>query len=216
MKKTETESFGLHISPSVLAADFGNLNKDIATIEPFVDSFHVDIMDGHYVPNLSFGPPVAKWIKTSLPLEFHLMVDNPNQYYWAAKDAGATKIFVHADLLFDNLGALELIHELGMQAGIVVNPDMPLEDIEFMLPKADEVLFMCVYPGFGGQTFMPEVLHKVKACRELFPDMVISVDGGINASTGVYARAAGANKLIAGTYIFGAKDREAAIKLMRI
>jgi ribulose-phosphate 3-epimerase len=215
MKKTVKKS-DLHISPSILAADFGNLNADMETIAPLVDSWHVDIMDGHFVPNLSFGPPVAKCIKTPLPLEFHLMVDNPNQYYWSAKDAGASMLFVHAEMLFDSLGTFDVIRGLGMKAGIAINPDTPLGDIEFMLPFADEILFMCVYPGFGGQSFMPGVLPKIKACRKLYPDAVISVDGGINASTGVYARAAGANKLISGTYIFGAKDRKAAIDLMRL
>ncbi|MFA5793148.1 MAG: ribulose-phosphate 3-epimerase [Candidatus Gracilibacteria bacterium] len=205
----------IQISPSILSADFGQLNLDIASIEPYADSLHVDVMDGHFVPNLSFGAPVIRWIKTSLPLECHLMVENPEQYFEAFVKAGAHSIIVHAETVKDLPACFEKLRDLGVEVGVSINPETPIFAILSVLSQVDTVLLMSVHPGFGGQEFIPEVLDKIRLIRADYPDLDIAVDGGVNAQTAPAIIEAGANILISGSYIFGAPEREEAIKKLR-
>jgi len=175
----------------------------------------------HFVPNLSFGAPVVKWIKTSLPLECHLMVENPEQYFEAFAKAGAHSIIVHAETVKDMPACFLKIRELkgnsgaGVKVGVSINPETPVSLIEPVLGLVDTVLIMSVHPGFGGQEFIPEVLEKVRALRALRADLDIAVDGGVNDKTAPLIIEAGANILISGSYIFGAPSREDAIKKLR-
>lgn len=205
----------IQISPSILSADFGRLNEDIASIEALSDSLHVDVMDRHFVPNLTFGAPVVRCIKTSLPLECHLMVEQPEKYLEDFKKAGAHLFIFHVETTKDPLGLIAKIHELGMRAGVSLNPGTPVSAVEGLIQDIDSVLVMSVNPGFGGQAFIPESLEKIRRLRSLSGDLEIAVDGGINAETGAQCREAGANVLVAGSYIFGAGDRAAAIKSLR-
>lgn len=211
----------IKISPSILSADFGNLNADIATIEPYADSLHVDTMDGHFVPNLSFGAPVVKWIKTSLPLECHLMVENPEQYFEAFAKAGANTIIVHAETVkdmpecFKKIRALKGKDGLDLKVGVSINPETSVPVIEPVLDLVDMVLLMSVHPGFGGQEFIPEVLDKIRILRLARADLDIAVDGGVNDKTASQIIEAGANILISGSYIFGAEDRVEAIRKLK-
>ncbi len=205
----------IHISPSILSADFGRLNEEIASLEPFVDSLHVDVMDGHFVPNLTFGAPVVRCIKTQLPLQCHLMVEHPENYFEAFAKAGAAMIIVHAEVLSDWKACFEKIHALGMKAGVSINPETPLSTVLPMVGVVDEVLIMSVHPGFGGQKFIPEALEKIRELRRLAPSLDIAVDGGINEETGRQCVEAGASTLVAGSYIFGAANRKAAVESLR-
>lgn len=204
------------ISPSILSADFGRLNEDIASIEAFSDSLHVDVMDGHFVPNLTFGAPVVRCIKTILPLECHLMVEHPEVYVDAFAKAGAHSFIFHIETTKDPLGLIEKIHALGMHAGVSLNPETLVSSVEGLLGDVDSVLVMSVHPGFGGQAFIPDALEKIRRLRSLNAELEISVDGGINADTGKQCVDAGANVLVAGSYIFGAEDRKAAVERLRL
>lgn len=205
----------IHISPSILSADFGRLNEEIASVETFSDSLHVDVMDGHFVPNLTFGAPVVRCIKTQLPLQCHLMVEHPENYLEAFAKAGAAMIIVHAEVLDDWKACFEKIRGLGMKAGVSINPETPLSTLISMLDAVDEVLIMSVHPGFGGQKFIPEALEKIRELRSLAPNLELAVDGGINAETGRQCVEAGANVLVAGSYVFGAENRKAAVESLR-
>lgn len=205
----------IQISPSLLSADFGRLNEEIASVEAFSDSLHVDVMDGHFVPNLTFGAPVVRCIKTSLPLECHLMVEHPENYLEDFKKAGAHLFIFHVETTKDPLGLIAKIHELGMKAGVSLNPPTPVSSVEGLIQDVDSVLVMSVNPGFGGQAFIPDALEKIRRLRSLSSDLEIAVDGGINVETGRQCREAGANVLIAGSYVFGAGDRRAAINSLR-
>ncbi len=204
------------ISPSILSADFGRLNDDIATVEPHVDSLHVDVMDRHFVPNLTFGAPVVRCIKTSLPLECHLMVEHPENYLEDFQKAGAHLFIFHVETTKDPLGLISKIHELGMKAGVSLNPETPVSSVEGLLQDVDSVLVMSVHPGFGGQVFIPDALDKIRHIRSLNVNLEIAVDGGINAETGKQCVEAGATVLVAGSFIFGAADRLAAIQSLRV
>jgi ribulose-phosphate 3-epimerase len=206
------------IAPSILSADFGQLNADIATIEPYADVLHIDVMDGHFVPNLSFGAPVVKWIKTSLHKHCHLMISNPGQYVEDFVKAGVDTLIFHIEAVSGEEAAKALIEEIkshGVKVGISIKPGTEVAEIEALLPDLDEVLVMSVEPGFGGQSFMPNSLEKIVKLRELKPELLISVDGGINEETGAQVRDAGANLLVAGSYVFKAENREAAIQSLR-
>lgn len=205
----------IQISPSLLSADFGRLNEEIASVEAFSDSLHVDVMDGHFVPNLTFGAPVVRCIKSSLPLECHLMVEHPENYLEDFKKAGAHMFIFHVETTKDPLGLIAKIHELGMKAGVSLNPPTPVSSVEGLIQDVDSVLVMSVNPGFGGQAFIPDALEKIRRLRSLSGDLEIAVDGGINAETGRQCKEAGANVLIAGSYIFGAGDRKGAINSLR-
>lgn len=204
------------IAPSILSADFGKLNEEIASVEAFADIISVDVMDGHFVPNITVGMPVVKCIKTKLPIECHLMIEHPEKYIEAFIKAGAAIISVHYEATMENTGAvLKQIRDLGAKASLAIKPKTKVEDVESLLDLMDCAVVMSVEPGFGGQAFMPESLEKIRRLRELKPELDIIVDGGINAETAKLCREAGANILVAGSYVFGASDRKAALENLR-
>lgn len=205
----------INIAPSILSADFGKLNEEIASVEPYVDMLHVDVMDGHFVPNITIGPPVVACIRTKLPLDLHLMIENPERYVEDFVKAGASSITVHQEACKHLHRVIQQIKSLGVKAAVSINPATPLEMIEEVLDDVDMVLVMSVNPGFGGQKFIDHVLAKVRELRKLKPDLDIQIDGGVNAETAKQCIEAGANILVAGSYIFGAKDRKAAIDSLR-
>ncbi len=213
----------IKIAPSILSADFGKLNEEIASVEPYVDLLHVDVMDGHFVPNITIGPPVVSCIKTKLPVDLHLMIEHPERYVEdfvkAATANGLHKkdvsITVHQEACKHLHRVIQQIKLLGVKAAVSINPATPLEMIEEVIDDVDMVLIMSVNPGFGGQKFIDHVLAKVRELRKLKPDLDIEIDGGVNAETAKLCAEAGANILVAGSYIFGAKDRKAAIDSLR-
>lgn len=208
----------VRIAPSVLSADFAHLADEIAKVEKAgCDLLHVDVMDGHFVPNITIGPFIVKAIRkvTKLPLDAHLMIDHPERYVKDFAQAGADHITVHAEACEKNLGeTLKLIHSLGVTAGVSLKPASPLKLIEPFLKDIDMVLLMTVNPGFGGQSFMPEVMPKVRELRAKY-SKDIEVDGGINKDTCREAVGAGANVLVAGTAVFGKADVKQAIEDLR-
>lgn len=208
----------IKVAPSILAADFSHLADEIAKVERAgCDLLHLDVMDGHFVPNLTIGPVVVEAIRksTQLPLDAHLMIEQPEKYIRSFVKAGANHITVHAEACPNNLAeVLELIRSQRVTCGVSLKPASPLSLIEKHLADIDMVLLMTVNPGFGGQSFMREVLPKVKALRERY-DKDIEVDGGINKDTAKEAVLAGANVLVAGTAIFGKENVLQAIKDLR-
>lgn len=214
MKKNNS-SHGILIAPSILSADFGNLNQEIASVEQFADMLHLDVMDFHFVPNLTFGAPVIRCLKTKLPLDCHLMVEHPEKYLEELAEIGAASVTVHWEADPHLHRTLTKIKELGMKAAIALNPSTPVDLIKDLLPMLDMVLVMSVNPGFGGQKFIDLALGKIKQLKELRPELLVQVDGGINAETAKLCRESGADILVAGSYVFGAKDREKAIKSLR-
>lgn len=205
----------IQISPSILSADFGKLNEDIATVEPYCDSLHVDVMDGHFVPNLTFGAPVVRHIKSKLPLQCHLMVERPQDYIKPFAEAGAQMLIVHQEAAEHLHRLVMAIKEHEMKAGISINPATPVGTLEEIVDDVDQVLVMSVNPGFGGQEFIPDAVDKIRQLRLMREDLEISVDGGINDQTAKLVVEAGANVLVSGSYIFKAKDRKAAIESLR-
>lgn len=203
------------IAPSILSCDFGQINEEIKTIEPFSDYLHIDVMDGHFVPNLTFGAPVLAKMKTTLPLDVHLMIENPERYIEDFVKAGASIISVHVETCPHLHRVIQQIKSFGIKASVAVNPATPVEHVFDVIDDIDQVLLMSVNPGFGGQSFIHSVLKKIKALREFAPNIDIEVDGGINAETAKLARDAGANVFVAGNYIFTAANREDAIKSLR-
>jgi ribulose-phosphate 3-epimerase len=203
------------IAPSILSADFGKLNADIKSIEKYVDLIHVDVMDGHFVPNITIGAPAVAKIKSAKPLDVHLMIENPEKYVEDFAKAGASIITVHSEVCKDLKGLLKKIHALGVKAGVSVKPNTKVSNIFDVLDLADMVLIMTVEPGFGGQKFMEDMMEKVSVLRKKKPKLDIEVDGGINAETAKIAVKAGANVLVAGSYIFGVKNRKKAIMSLR-
>lgn len=205
----------LKIAPSILSADFGKLNEEIAQIEAVSDVLHIDVMDGHFVPNISFGVPVMKWIKSSLSLDVHLMIDYPEKYIDDFVKAGASRIIFHFESQDKASSVIDKIILLGAKPAVAIKPKTSVSEIAEFLPMLDMVLVMTVMPGFGGQEFMPEMVKKIKELRSLGFDRDIGVDGGINAETAKICREAGANLLVAGSYIFRAKDRKAMVHSLR-
>lgn len=205
----------IQIAPSILSADFGHLNQEIATIETHSDLLHVDVMDGHFVPNITIGPPVVKCLKTKLPLDCHLMIEHPEMFIEEFVKAGAASITVHQEACAHLHRVIQQIKSFGVKAAVSINPGTPLKMIEEVLDDVDMVLIMSVNPGFGGQKFIPSALAKIEELRKRKPKLDIEVDGGINAGTAKLCVKAGANILVAGSYIFGAKDRKAAIESLR-
>ena len=213
----------IKIAPSILSADFAQLGQEISIVEAAgADWIHVDVMDGHFVPNITLGPPIVSAIKphTSLPLDVHLMIDKPEQYIADFAKAGADMITVHAEACIHLHRVIHLIKEHGVQAGIAINPGTPAAVIQEVLEDVDMVLIMTVNPGFGGQAFIPRTVQKVRQVRQwlneasLF-DVHIEVDGGITSETAPLVVEAGADVLVAGSAVFGQKDREAAIQAIR-
>jgi ribulose-phosphate 3-epimerase len=205
----------IRIAPSILSADFGRLNEEIASVEPYADLLHVDVMDGHFVPNITIGAPVVTWIKTKLPIECHLMIENPEKFIPDFVKAGASLITVHQETCPDLAKVVGQIKAAGVQCGISINPETSAEKIKDMVNSVNLVLIMGVHPGFGGQKFIDSVLDKIRLVRAWAPGVDIAVDGGINAETAKKCVEAGANILVAGSFIFGAEDRQKAIESLR-
>lgn len=206
------------ITPSILSADFGHLQDEVASIEEYADWLQLDVMDGHFVPNLSFGAPVAKGLKTNLPLDVHLMVSNPADRIAEFQAVGAKNITFHAEAVPETAARkalMQAIRSTGATAGIALNPDTPISAIDDIVADIDLVLIMSVHPGFGGQLFIPQVLPKVEALRMMYPKLMIQIDGGVDVESAVLAKSAGATNLVAGSYIFGQSDRAAAIASLR-
>lgn len=203
------------ISPSILSADFGKLNQEIADVEAYTDVLHFDVMDGHFVPNLSFGAPVLKCLVTNMPKHCHLMVENPGARLKEFKEAGADLIVFHQEAVEDPQGMIGAIKALGMEAGVSIKPGTDTSTLKNYIDELDQVLVMSVEPGFGGQAFMPVALDKIRELRAMREDLSIAVDGGVNAETAPAIIEAGANILISGSYIFKAEDREAAVASLR-
>ena len=204
------------ISPSLLSADLANLSSEIKAIEEAgADWLHIDVMDGHFVPNLTMGPAIVASIKkvTNLPLDVHLMIENPQNYISAFAQTGADIITVHIETLTDTKAVLDQIHQLGVKAGLSLRPLTPIEHIMPFLKDIDLALVMTVNPGFSGQEFMPESTEKIKVIRKVAPELLISVDGGINAHTKKECINAGANVLVAGNYIFKNNYKESITAL---
>ena len=215
--------------PSLLAGDFGNLEASAKKAEAAgADALHLDIMDGSFVPNISMGPDVVRMARRVLriPLNVHLMMVRPDLHVQTFIEAGADTLLIQIESACDISGTLRRIGELGVSAGIVLNPETPYEAILPYLDEVDEVLCMTVHPGFGGQSFMPEVLPKISALRKSIAELCqkrggreiinIAVDGGIDLKTVVSVAEAGANSIVAGSSLYKAKDMAADLRLIRL
>jgi len=202
------------ISPSILSADFGKLQDEIDSVEN-ADFLHIDIMDGHFVPNLSFGPMVLKNIKTKKKLDWHLMVDNPANYFEQIKSIGAEYVSVHIENDFHIHRTIEGIKNIGAKVGVALNPATPISFLEDIKNDLDMVLVMSVNPGFGGQKFIENTVEKIKNLRKMMPKIIIEIDGGINDKTAKKVINAGSDILVAGSYVFSSKNRTAKIESLR-
>lgn len=210
------------IAPSILSADFSKLGEEIKDVERGgADYIHVDVMDGHFVPNITIGPLIVDAIRpvTKLPLDVHLMIEDPDSYIEAFANAGADYITVHAEACKHLHRTVHFIKSFGVKAGVVLNPATPVNVIEHVIEDIDMVLLMSVNPGFGGQKFIPAVLPKIAAVKELADakglNIEIEVDGGVNEETARLCIEAGANVLVAGSAIYNQKDRAAAIAALK-
>ena len=211
----------IRLAPSILTADFGRLTDEIKSVEPFVDRFHLDVMDGHYVPNLTFGPSTVEAIRkvTELPLHVHLMITDPAQYARMFVDAGADLISFHPEVVDDTDEVIGLIRSLGAEAGIAVHPDVGLDEVDRHIATLGVVLMMTVRPGFGGQPFLTEVLDKLVQARKLVDErgsaVDIEVDGGVKLSNLEDTVRTGVDIVVAGSAIFDGVDAPAAARSFR-
>ena len=212
----------IKIAPSILSADFSKLGDDIKAVEEAgADYIHVDVMDGHFVPNITIGPLVVQAIRpvTKLPLDVHLMIENPDRYIEEFAKAGADIISVHVEASPHLHRTVQLIKQHGVKAGVVINPATSVDSIRHILQDVDLVLLMTVNPGFGGQAFIESVVPKIKEVSDLVKtqglNVEIEVDGGVNPETARLCVEAGANVLVAGSAIYGKKDLKGAIEAIR-
>lgn len=212
----------IKIAPSLLSADFAALGAEVAEAQASgADWIHVDVMDGHFVPNITLGPPIVKAVKahTTLPLDVHLMIEKPELYISDFAAAGARVITVHAEACVHLHRVIHQIKEHGILAGVAINPATPAYAVKEILGDVDLVLVMTVNPGFGGQAFIPGTMNKIREIRNwanaIGHDLRIEVDGGISESTAPLVAEAGADVLVAGNAVFGRKDRAAAISAIR-
>ncbi|KJD52613.1 ribulose-phosphate 3-epimerase, partial [Bacillus amyloliquefaciens] len=208
----------VYVAPSILSADFARLGEEIRDVEQGgADFIHIDVMDGHFVPNLTIGPLVVEAVRpiTELPLDVHLMIEAPDRYIPAFAKAGADILSVHVEACPHLHRTIQLIKEQGVKAGVVLNPHTPVRQIEHVLEDLDLVLLMTVNPGFGGQSFISSVLPKIRQVKEMaeqkgLADLLIEVDGGVNKMTARQCIEAGANLLVAGSAVYNEKDRKKA------
>lgn len=212
----------IKIAPSILSADFARLGEEIKDVEMGgADYIHVDVMDGHFVPNITIGPLIVEAIRpiTKLPLDVHLMIINPDQYVESFAKAGADIITVHVEACTHLHRTIQQIKALGIKAGVVLNPHTPVSMIEHVIEEVDLVLLMTVNPGFGGQSFIHSVVPKIKQVAHIIQekklDVEIEVDGGVTPETAKLCVEAGANVLVAGSAIYNQKNRQAAISDIR-
>ena len=210
------------IAPSILAADFSRLGNEIKAVESAgADWIHADVMDGHFVPNITIGPLIVEAIRrvTSLPIDVHLMIENPDNYIPAFAEAGASWISVHVETCLHLNRSVQLIRECGARPGVVLNPSIPVQTLEWIIDNIDYVLIMSVNPGFGGQSFIRNSLEKVKALRQLIQqknqNTLIEIDGGVNENTIAEIADAGVDVFVAGSAIFGSRDYQATIGAFR-
>ena len=207
----------IRIAPSILSADFARLADDIAKVEPFTDLLHLDVMDGHFVPNITFGPPLVKCVRkvTKLFLAVHLMIEEPGRYIEPFVKTGADNITFHIEVTEHPGAIVRMIKELGAQASVSLKPDTSAEELEPIIDIVDMVLIMTVMPGFGGQEFRRDMLPKIEQIRQRREDLCIQVDGGINEKTIVEVVKAGATNIDAGTAVFGDTDPGEATKRLK-
>ena len=211
----------IKIAPSLLSADFSRLAEELRTIDPGADILHLDVMDGHFVPNITIGPPIVKALRgrTKLPFDCHLMIEEPQKYIPAFLDAGADMISIHVEAEPHLQRALQLIRDGGAKAGIALNPATSAESLSTALEFCDYILVMTVNPGFGGQKFIepvvPKIRHISRLIRERGLQVEIEVDGGIDAKTAPHVVTAGASILVAGSAVFGQPDRAKAMEELR-
>ncbi|MCM3110196.1 ribulose-phosphate 3-epimerase [Lederbergia lenta] len=213
----------MKIAPSILAADFSKLAEEVKEAEAAgADMIHIDVMDGHFVPNISMGPFIVEAVRkvTSLPLDVHLMIENPDRYIEQFIDAGADYITVHMEASPHIHRTVQEIRRLGAKPGVVINPGTPASSISSIIDYVDMVLVMTVNPGFGGQSFIPGVLPKIREIKQMIIgkelDIDIEVDGGINSETLKLCKDAGANIFVAGSAIFSQTDRQKAMNELRL
>ena len=211
----------IQIAPSMLAADFLHLEKDVETVNRYADLFHIDVMDGVFVPNISFGFPVMEAIarKAEKPLDVHLMIVEPEKYVERFAKAGASMISFHLNATTDPSAVLRLIRSCGVQAGLVINPDIPVESLFPYLAEADFILLMSVFAGFGGQKFIEETYERVRILKAEIDrqglDLMLEVDGGVSAANAKALVESGFDILVAGSAVFKADDPAAVIAAMR-
>ena len=213
----------IKIAPSILSADFSRLKEEIQAVEAAgADWLHVDVMDGHFVPNITIGPVVVEWVRkvTNIPLDVHLMITDPEKYAPEFIKAGADCVSIHPETCADPNLSLKKIRALGAKASVAVNPDVPLARVESCFSDADMVLMMSVFPGFAGQAFIPEVLPKIAALRSLIDErklaLLIEVDGGIKTDNIDLVVRAGAEVIVSGSGIFKSPDYAATIRVMKM